>query len=94
MPEPLAGKLYEPEVVDGFYRCATHCKRCDKPFAPWGVPVATEHAEAYCWQDHEERDCKALCAEAADEIARLRSFRPTPAPRVDALIARLREAAK
>ncbi len=88
--EPLRFRK-KPVVIEAMYfnnsaAAEAICRWAGTP------PIAPEFA--YCWQDHEERDCKALCAEAADEIARLRSFRPTPAPRVDALIARLREAAK
>lgn len=46
----------EPEIVNGYWHTATHCARCEKPFAPYGVAVATENVANYCWQEHELHD--------------------------------------
>lgn len=67
----MAGKRYEEQVVDGVWMGRTHCARCDKPVAPYGVAVPTEHADTYCWGDsvHRIQDLESVLREAGNELA-------------------------
>lgn len=66
----MAEPRYKEEIIDGVWHAATHCPRCKKPNAPYGIAVPTEHVLLYCWGDtqHQIDDLQTELTEAKQQL--------------------------